>query len=282
MIRFLMVFGLLILTSCRTAGADVRQELNLPYPDTGTAQITLSMTAGTLDMRPVEAGEGISGVVTTNVGAWTPTTVVEPDGTLVVRQGDARTDVIPRAENHWQIGLGTGHPVHLNVSTVAANSTLNVGGLTIPQLTVTSVSGNTTINYSEPLVDVDRSLINVTSTSGNILLTGLLNSMATTIRTVSTSGNHTLEFNGVPPNQDMHVSVESSSGSVTLRVAEGVFVNVKFLTRSGIIAERSPTFLPGANDSYETEGFSTADQSRLFVEVQTVAGDLRLVSVPPL
>ncbi|MBZ0292275.1 MAG: toast rack family protein [Anaerolineae bacterium] len=282
MFKFVVMLICLTLVGCRTAGADVREEFSLPYSEAGTAQVTLDMTAGELKVRPVEGGEGVSGVITTNVGTWAPTTTTQPDGTILIRQGSARTDVIPNAENQWQVNLSVGTPLDLNVSAVAANSILELGGLTLPQLTVVSVTGNTTVNYADPLIDTERSVIEVNSTSGDISMSGLLNSFATTIQSVSTIGNQTLEFGGAALNHDMRANVESSAGSVMLRIAAGVPANVKFLTRGGIIAERSPEFVAGPNDTYTTEGFSDTDQPRLYIEVETVAGDLRIVSVPSL
>lgn len=282
MIRLVLLLGLTVLmTGCRTAGADVRQEFQIAYPDATPVQVLLNLSAGSLVLHADDAVDGLSGTIETNVSAWRATAETAADQTVRVVQGSSRTEVIPRAQNDWQIRMGTGSPLDLDVSTGAANSVLNLGGLGLETLQVNSVSGNVQLEFARPVVNSGDGRIDIRSTSGSLTLNHLLRSGARTLNTNSTSGRQTLSFDGGTLAGDMHVQSQATAGSVTLRIVEGLAVEIAFLTRSGVVLERAPVFEPMGNNTFRTAQFAEADGPRLFIEVQTVAGDLRIVSVPP-
>ena len=95
---------LLLLAACRSAGGTQTKTVDIAYPDADVVTLNLTTTSGQIT---VGAGDssGVHGTLTTNVGAWAATTN-SSGSTIAVTQGTSSAEVIPDAQNSWDLQVG--------------------------------------------------------------------------------------------------------------------------------------------------------------------------------
>jgi hypothetical protein len=218
----------------------------------------------------------------TNVGAWSAQQSTTAEGIQRVEQGIARNPSIPNAMNTWDVELGTGQPLSLTVESMSAGGSLQLGGLQLTELGINGTTGDFNVNYANANSLADGGSISIALTSGDLTINNVLNSHANRIETRSTGGNQTFEFGRGDLMQDLLVAIQSTSGDIILRIPIGTAATITFMGASGRVLEASPEFVRVNPGVYETAEYANADLPRMQIAVRTVAGDLRLVSVPPL
>ncbi len=275
-----MVAGcMLLLAACGAAGNESAQTFEFEYGENAT--VVLAIDTGTLNINPV-AGTGVNGTVTTNVGAWSVQQSTLADGVQRVEQGKARNANIPNATNTWDVELGTDQPLTLTIESVSADGNLELGGLQLTGLNIVGTTGNYTLNYNTANPLDDGGNIQVELTNGNLTVNDLINSHVSQIQTRSSGGDQTFDFGAGQLTQDLLGAVESTSGDIVFRIPTGLAARITYTASSGRVLEASPEFNEVNPGVYETAEYADANQARLQFAVRTVAGDLRLVSVPPL
>lgn len=273
----ILIWTVLLLAACGSAGSQTVHEFSVAYPETNLARVILEINSGMLNINS-GAGESITGSAVTNVDAWRPAIAQEANGVVRIRQGATRSQVIPTSTNEWTITLGDAQPLNLEVNAGSAGGSLNLGGLPLNDVVVRADTGSFSIGY-ERAAEVDTAgAITVTTSSGNLEMTRVLNSQARAITTTSRSGTQILDFSGTLAH-DMSVTATSSTGTVTLRVQRGIPTRVIFNTTSGVVREVAPEFERVETSVFQTDDYDTTDGPRLLIEVTTVFGDFRLVSV---
>jgi DUF4097 and DUF4098 domain-containing protein YvlB len=272
----------LLLAGCAAASnVESSQTYELNYPEQEQVTVALVIRDGTLNVSPA-AGQALRAQVTTNVRDWLPTLSEAAAGTLRMTQGESRNAVIPNARNRWDVTLGSDQTVALSVDLGAANSELTLGGLALSRVNVQGLTGNTTITYNRPNALEDGGQMQIALTSGNLNLNGVFYSHITELQSVTTGGNQDIEFGPGTLTQDFRANIEARTGNVVLRIPTGTAVRVMFTGSSGRVLGVSPEFQEVSRWVYETPEYANADQPRMQITVRTVAGDLRLIGVPPL
>lgn len=268
----LFILPLLIFAACRSAGGTQTQSINLPYPAATPVTLSLDSTAGTITLNAADAS-GVTGTLTTNVGAWVAQTSTS-GSTLSIQQGRSSASVIPDAANTWDLQVGRGTPLILNQTNTAADTTLNLGGLTLAAINVTATTGSYTVSYGTPNPADDGGTASFGLTNGNFTASGLSNSHLSSLSVTTTGGDVQLAFDGTAITQTMSVRIETTSGSVLLKVPSTTAAQVIYRTSSGALLEIDPQYQK-VNDITYVVGDNNATP-RLNIEIRTVVGDLRL------
>jgi hypothetical protein len=278
-LRIILLWGLLVLAACGATGAESTQSFTYDYPD--PANVEFSVHTGTLNIQR-GAASGVQGQVTTNVSDWRVQQSLDVDGTLQIIQGRTRNQLIPNASSRWDVELAAGPPLNLTINSESAGGSLELGGLPTAGVRVEGVSGDYEVVYDTPNLLDDGGVLQVRLTTGKFTMNGLFNSHVRSFRTVSTGGNQTFEFAPGTLVQNLNGDIETTTGNVVLRIPVGTPVRVTFTAASGRVLEATPEFVLVNPGVYETAEYADADQPRVRIAVRTVAGDLRLVGVPPL
>ena len=271
---------LLLAAACSTTGSETTQSFSFEYADADPAPVVLEIRTGTLNLTPVN-GNSVQGQVTTNVESWR-VSLNEAGGAQRVVQGQARNDVIPRAANRWDVSMGTGQPLALTINSEAANANLELGGLALRDVTINGTTGSYDISYSSPNAVEQGGRLSIQLTSGDISVDGLLNSHVSSLQSVTTGGSQTYEFGGNTLTQNLRGNIETTSGDITLRIPEGTAVRIMYNSSSGRVMQISPEFTETNRNVFETAEYAEGVQPHMQLSIRTVAGDLRVISVPPL
>lgn len=273
--RFVVLIALVFVTACEALN-NGSQDINLAYP---TAQPSLSVSLqignGSLVVSPSEGG-GITGSTDTNVPEWRPETT-NSGGQITLRQGRISEQVIFDSYNNWNLQIGKDKPLALTVSNRDANATLELGGLSLQGLTLQGRDGDARVTFAAPN-PITGIVGQVTMRQGNLTLDDLLNSGIRQLNTESTSGDQSFIFDGQTLQDTMNVNARTSTGEVVIRLAANIPAQVTFRTTSGVVQQTDMSvFVAKGNRVYETNAFATTEGARLFIEVLTVTGDVRLL-----
>ncbi len=270
----LFILPILLFAACRSAGGTQTQSVNLPYPDTDPVTLNLNTSAGNVTVSAADS-PGVSGTLSTNVGAWVAQTS-SSGSTISIQQGRASADVIPEAENTWDLQVGRGKALILNQTNTGANTTFNLGGLALSAVNVTATTGNYTVSYGTPNPADDGGTASYQITNGNFTGSGLANSHLSSLSVTTTGGDVQLAFDGAAITQNMSVRIETSSGNVLLKVPATAVAQVIYRTSSGALLETDPQYQKLNDITYTVGGNAASDVPRITIEIRTVVGDLRL------
>jgi hypothetical protein len=211
-------------------GPTVTEDIAVEPPAAaGTPEVEILMGAGELLLSPGGQDLLVEGVVTYNVEELAPTVVT--DGNRVrVRQGDDQFDAtIPDltgdVQNTWDLMLGS-MPLALTVNVGAALAELDLGGLSLTELTISQGASRFDLRFSEPN-QVEMSLLRFNGGASHSTLTGLANANAAEIIFRGGAGSYTLEFTG-ELRQDLTVQVEAGLGEMVIIVPEDVAAEATF------------------------------------------------------
>ncbi len=270
----LFILPILLFVACSSTGGTQTQSVDLPYPDADPATLNLDTTAGSITVSAADSS-GINGTLSTNVGSWVAQTSTS-GSTISIRQGRASADVIPEAENTWDLQLGRGKPLILNQTNTAANATFNLGGLTLSAVNVTATTGNYTVSYGTPNPTDDGGTASFGMTNGDFTASGLSNSHLSSLTVTTTGGDVQLAFDGAAITQNMNVRIETTSGNVLLKIPPNAVAQVIYRTSSGALLETDPQYQKVNDITYTVGDYATSTAPRITIEIRTVVGDLRL------
>jgi len=264
---------LLIAAACQSAGGSQSQSLNIDYPNADVVTINLNTTDGQVTVNPADTS-GVHGTVTTNIGAWQATNTTS-GGSISITQGSSGADVIPNAQNSWDLQIGKGKALILNHTNTAANTTLHLGGLMLTQMNVTATSGDYTLRYDTPNPASDGGTSSLQLTNGTVDAAGLVNSHLSSLAITTRGGNVALGFDGGTLTQNMSVSINTQDGDVLLKIPTGIAAQVTYISPSGTAQEVDPQFTKVNNITY-TLGNYAATTPHLTIDIRSIVGDLRL------
>ncbi len=263
---------LLIIAACGGTGGSQTQTLDIPYPTADSVMVNLTTSSGQIS---VSAGDnsGLQGSATTNLDAWKVESKSDASS-ISVTQGTSSADVIPNAQNTWDVQLGKGKALILSDSNTAANTTLNLGGLSLTKLTVSATSGNTTVRFAA--ANPVSGTATLSAGNGDFDLANLGNSHLSSLAISTEGGSVALAFDGAALTQNMDVSINTQAGDVLLKIPTGAAAQITYNSPSGAILETDPQYVKVNNITYTVGDYAASDGSRLTIEIRTVVGDLRL------
>ncbi|NDJ63299.1 MAG: hypothetical protein GYB67_19420 [Chloroflexi bacterium] len=262
--------------ACGPTGAPETQTLDVAYPVAEVVNVTLATNDGTVQVTAADT-DGVTGTTTTNVADW-QSTVESAGDSITIRQGQANVSVIQDGENAWDVQLGRGTPIQLTLNNTAADTTLNLGGLSLAGLMINATSADYIVNYPAPNPLEDGGEAAITLVGGTFTGTNLLNPHWRALEFTTNNGDATLRFNGAMLMQDLVADLTSISGNLLVDIAPGVPAQITFRTTGGRVREIDPAYAQTDEITYTIGGFETTDDPRLIIAVRTTTGDLRLAS----
>jgi hypothetical protein len=199
-------------------GPDVEETIAVADPKSDETRVSLSFGAGDLKLSP-GAKNLVNGTVLYNVEALKPD-IIEDGAEIQIKQGDFNG--LPPFEgmkNKWDLQLGAA-PMDLVIEAGAYKGTLELGGLSLNNLTVNDGAAEVELSFSKPNL-VDMSQFNYTTGASDVKMEGLANANFKTFVFNCGAGDFTLDFSG-KLQRDATVSIDSGLSDLTLIIPQGV------------------------------------------------------------
>ena len=115
-----------------------------------------------------------------------------------------------------------GSPIDLNLQMTMGKSDVDLGGLTLGEVSVNAAMGEHVLDFHDPVVEGLREL-RITTSMGNLKLENLGNAHADTIHASGNMGEGTANLGGAwPAGSTSSLTFEQSMGELTLRVPTNI------------------------------------------------------------
>lgn len=253
-------------------GPTTTEDIFVPIPDTsGTPEFEIAFGAGELSISP-GAQDGLAqGTATYNVSDFEPR-VIEQGGSVKLQQGDGKFDGIPNFGNdlvmEWDLKLAD-TPMELVINGGANQTTAELGGLSLTDLTINQGAADSRFRFSE-LNHEQMGKFEVNAGAANINLLGLANAnVSNEIVFKGGAGNYTLEFDG-ELQRDLDVSIDAGLGNLIIVVPEGVSAEV---TLQGALTNINST---GEWDKSGSTYMMSGTGPTIYIDITMAAGNLDL------
>lgn len=169
--------------------------------------------------------------------------------------------------------LGQRVPLDLQLQFGAAEADIELGGLSLERLQVTTGASKTRLKISKPnLIEADEVVLEAGAASLEVI--GIPHLRAREVEVSGGVGELLLDFTG-EWRRDLEMSIQMGLGSLTLRVPRGLGVK---LTREGFLAGFDSEGLTKRGDVYYSERYDDA-RHHLVVELEAALGNVRIVWV---
>lgn len=273
--------GWLDMTTARQADGASRMDLRVEY------------AAGQLRIGPAEEGLLYEARLRYRGDAFRPLRDYQlSDGTARVRLGlqsrNGRSDLDldwsslrdldlgdlddASGEARLEVGIAREVPTALEVTVGAAEAEMELGGLPLTELLLTSGASETSVRFDAPNPSAMERM-EVKAGAAEMELSGLAHAAPRRLRVEGAVGDVTLDFTG-DWRRDMDVTVKVGLGSLTLRIPSDVGVR---LQRKSLLSSFSGFGLQEADDgSYRSENWSQAEH-RLELSVDAAFGSIDVV-----
>jgi hypothetical protein len=120
------------------------------------------------------------------------------------------------------VTIPRGLPLDLDLTTSMGRSEVDLGGLTLREVSVNAAMGEHRVDFQEPVVEGMREL-RLSNSMGNLNLENLGNARANTITASGSMGNVIANLGGAwMPGAEANINFEQSMGELTLRVPSSV------------------------------------------------------------
>jgi hypothetical protein len=259
-------------TRVRT-GPTRTENIDIPNPESGDANLTLSFAAGELNLTPGGSDTLVSGTAVYNVDELKP--VISGSGAevrLQTGQNDVKFNGIPsfgdNLKNRWDLALGQA-PMDLTIMAGAYKGDMDLGGLSLRSLHVTDGAAQAKLRFSQ-LNQVEMSLLHYETGASDVSLSGLANANAGSIEFRSGAGNYTLDFGG-DLLRDTQMDVRSGMSKVTIYVPRNSNATVTFTGGFSSVNTTGSWQKSGQTYSYSGAG------PNLDINVEIGAGSVDLV-----
>ncbi|MBI3173699.1 MAG: hypothetical protein HYZ25_08270 [Chloroflexi bacterium] len=251
-----------------TPGPDVTDKINVPAPSSGKVSLEINFGAGDLTLAP-GADDLVSGTATYNFPDLKPK--IEQDGSNVkVSQGPFEFKGVPtlnNVKNTWDLKLGS-TPMDLTIAAGAYDGTMDLGGLSLTNLTVKDGASTVKLNFSAPN-QAEMTVFRYETGASDVTIKGLANANFGTMVFSGGAGNYDLGFDG-KLKRDATITIDCGLSDLTLRVPEGVHAVVT--VEGGLSGVNTSSNWTHSGDSYTQPG----DGPTLTFIVKLGAGNLTL------
>jgi hypothetical protein len=209
-----------------TPGATVTDPISVAQPAdmTTSTHLVLSFGAGELTLTPGADGL-VSGTATYNVADFKPE-ISNLDHTVSIIQGNYTLNKFPNFGdfiNKWDLQLGTA-PMDLDITAGAYQATMELGNLSLTNLTVKDGASDVNLAFSTPN-RTEMNLLQYETGASQVTLEGLGNANFSMLKFTGGAGNYALDFSG-NLQRSASVSINSGLGNLTLTIPEGLQVQL--------------------------------------------------------
>lgn len=252
-----------------TPGPDVTDNITVPAPTSGDVKLEINFGAGELHLAPRAGDQLIEGTATYNVVELKP--VVEQDGSSVkISQGPFEFKGVPtlsNVKNIWDLKLGSA-PMELTIAAGAYDGTMDLGGLSLTNLTVKDGAADVELTFSEPN-QTEMTIFRYETGASNVKITSLANANFSTMDFNGGAGNYDLGFDG-DLQRDATITIDSGLSDVTLRIPKNVHAVVT--VEGGLSSINTSSNWSQSGDTYTQSGTGPT----LTIIVKLGAGNLTL------
>jgi serine/threonine protein kinase len=224
---FCSAFGVLLNTLPTVeVGATETEDIRVPWPDSSdTPNLALKFTGGQFVLTPGAEVGLVEGTATYNVAQLKPQVIIDGSDVRIQPAGEVGFGSLATEDirNEWDLKLGTA-PLELAIEAGAADANIELGGLSLLDLSITQGAANFNLSFTEPN-QVEMETLQFQGGASSATLSGLANARARDITVEAGAGDYTLDFSGVLQNE-IKVSVKGGLGSITIIVPENVAAQV--------------------------------------------------------
>ncbi len=199
---------------------ETTDEISVPVPDAEEVSLRLSFGAGDLKLAP-GADNLVEGAATYNYEEFAPVVNVD-EGNVQIRMGDKEFNSFPalnNLKNEWDFKLGDA-PMDLTIESGAYDGNMELGGLSLTNLTVQDGAANVELSFSEPN-QVEMSTFRYETGASDVKMSGLANANFSILDFSSGAGDYTLEFSG-DLQRDATVKIASGLSNIIISIPEEV------------------------------------------------------------
>lgn len=251
-----------------TPGPEVTDEVSVAAPKSGDAKLEINFGAGDLTLSP-GADSLVDGTATYNIPDLKP--IVEEDGnSVVIRQGSYEFNGVPTLDNiknTWDLKLGSA-PMELTIAAGAYDGNLDLGGLSLTNLTVKDGAATVKLTFSKPNA-VEMTVFRYETGASDVTITGLANANFGTMVFNGGAGNYDLGFDG-ELQRGATVTVDCGLSDLTLRIPKDVRAVVT--VEGGLSSVNTSSNWANSGDTYTQDG----NGPTLTIIVKLGAGSLTL------
>ncbi len=250
-------------------GPDVTDQITVAAPTSGEARLNIRFGAGELHLDPGAKGNLVDGSATYNIPELKPE--VKTNGSdITIQQGNDKFNSVPtmnNIKNIWDLKLGD-KPMDLTIEAGAYNGKLELGGLSLNNLTVKDGAANVELSFASPNL-TEMSVLRYETGASTVTITGLANANFDTFIFSGGAGSYDLGFDG-SLQRDATVTVDSGLSDVTLRIPKDV--HVVATVEGGLSSVNTSSGWTQNGDTYTQSG----DGPTLTIIVKLGAGTLTL------
>ncbi|HEX8907138.1 MAG TPA: hypothetical protein VF771_19965, partial [Longimicrobiaceae bacterium] len=169
---------------------------------------------------------------------------------------------------HASIALAPSVPLDLTLQFGAGEATVELGGMSLRELTLETGASSTAVSFSRPnRIEAER--VEVRAGAAELRVTGLGNTRARRFEFQGGMGQATLDFGG-GWNHNASAHVQMGVGSVRLRLPRSLGVRI---TRSAFLSSFDPSEMVKRGNAWYSRGYEAA-QYRLDIEVDAAVGSV--------
>jgi hypothetical protein len=169
---------------------------------------------------------------------------------------------------HATVGLNPAVPVDLNLEFGAGEADLDLGGLSLRRVSLSTGASDTRVSFSSPnRIDADR--VRMEAGAAQLYVSGLGNTHASRIEFDGGVGHATLDFGGAWT-RDASAKVEIGMGSLTLRFPRDLGVRI---TKDTFLASFDHAGLVKRGDAWYSRNWDSAAR-KLTVDIDAAFGSI--------
>lgn len=255
-------------------GDMVTEELAVPVPQNLPAQVVLQFGAGELSISPGGESPLIRGTARYDVEQLKPQLNIRGND-IRLSSGDLdelpnfRLDLDRDITNEWDLELGTA-PMTLALQAGAFQGDIELGGLNLRWLSISSGASDLQVGFSEPNLG-QMGDMRVSTGASDVSLTGLSNANFESLNFDGGAGEFELDFSG-DLRRDADVKISAALSSLTIIIPRDIGARVRV---NGALADVSYP------ESFRRDGewrVQSGSGPTLTIEIDIGAGNLEIRS----
>jgi hypothetical protein len=248
--------------------------------DASRASVRLRLLSEEINVRSSSGIDFFRGVFKYNIAEWSPKIDQEFTGnTLKLTVGQGLGSQLPiglddEYDNAWDIELAKGIPMDVEVDMVTGKADLDLSGLFLTKLTLTTGTADVALAFHEPNPE-PLSMLRVTAGTGKTTITGLGHANIDQLNIIGGTGTVNLDFNGMLSRSAI-VDIKAGAGEFNIRVPDAIGARVTFIG-TPISSMTTTGFTEEADNIYYNDAYGQAALT-LTIKITAGVGKVTLIS----